>query len=118
MPRRPICAKLKADANSSNWREMLAFYCQQSSMEDIQMARQINEVCLRLIGIITERARFIEELRSVENIYAQKMADHLTEVQVKDDEKVNHMVTLTYELDLNARAKDVFGLKLKGTIDF
>ena len=118
MPRRPICAKLKADANSSNWRDMLAFYCQQASMEDIQMARQINEVCVRLVAIITERARFIQELESVENIYAQKMAEHLIEIQVKDDEKVNHLVTLTHELDLNTRGKDVFVLKLKGTINF
>ena len=118
MPRRPKCHQLKKDANSNNWPEMLTFYCQQASMESIQMARQINELCLRLVAIITERGRFIEELETVGNIYAQKMAEHLKEVQVKDDKKVEDMVTLVHELDLNARGMDVFVLKVRGVVDF
>ena len=108
MSRHPRCARLRDQAGSSNWREMVAFYCRQGSLEDIQMARQISELSQRWVGLMTERGRFIEELKSVDNLYAKKMIDHLTAVQEKDDVNLMHAFRLVDELDLSARSKDVF----------
>ena len=99
MPRWPTCAKLRNDANSSNWSEILAFYCHQASVEDIQMAREVNALSVRLVGIITERGRLSEELENVDNFFAKKTVEHLREVQTKDDQKVEHMVIMTEALD-------------------
>ena len=118
MPRRVRCAKLRNDANSNDWAEMVAFYCHQASLEDIQMAREVNAVCVKLVGIITERGRFIEELESVDNFFVNKTVEHLRELQIKDDQKVDHMVIMTEALDLSAHDKDVFVMKLKGVMDF
>ena len=118
MPRHPKCHKLRHDANSSNWAEMLVFYCRQASTEDIQIMRQISDLCVRLVGVITERRRFITELKTVDNLYTRKTIEHLREVQTKDDQKVMHMQIMVDDLDLSARSKDVFILKLKGEIDF
>ena len=82
------------------------------------MARQINSLCVRLVATITERGRLIQELETVDNLFADKMVEHLKALQTKDDQKVEHMVTMTTELDLSARDKDVFVMKLKGLIDF
>ena len=111
MPRHPKCHKLRHDANSSNWAEMLVFYYRQASTEDIQIARQISDWCVRLVGVINE-------LETVDNLYARKTVEHLREVQTKDDQKVMHMQIMVDDLDLSARSKDVFILKLKGEIDF
>ena len=118
MPRRVRCAKLRNDANSNDWAEMLAFYCHQASLKDIQMAREVNAVCVKLVGIITQRGRFTKELESVDNFFVNKTVEHLRELQRKDDQKVEHMVVMTNALDLSARDKDVFVMKLKGLIDF
>ena len=118
MPRHPKCAKLRDDANSNRWPEMLAFYCHRASVEDIQIAREINELCIKLSRVITERGRLIEELQTVENMYVKKTLEHLRESQLKDDQKFMHMETMKDELDLSARDKDVFILKLKGLMEF
>ena len=97
---------------------MLAFYCHEASMEEIQMAWQINSLCVRLVAIITERGRLIQELETVDNCFSEKMVEHLKALQTKDEQKVEHMVTMTAALDLSARDKDVFVMKLKGLINF
>ena len=118
MPRHPKCVKLRNDANSSNWQEMLVFYFRQASHEDVEMARQMSQLSVRLVSLMTERGRFIEELKTVDNFYAKKMADHPMEVQEKDDQKVTHMLMMVDQLDLSARSKDVFVLKLEGSLEF
>ena len=118
MSRRPKCDELRRAANSGKWSEMLVFYCLQSAGDDIQMAQQMNRLCGRLNAITRERLDFIEELESVGNMYAQKMAEFLREIQRGDNEKVARMQILTAELELNARNKDLFVQKLKGLMDF
>ena len=118
MPRHPKCAKLRTDANSNHWPEMLAFYFRQAASADVEIAREVNDLCMKLVNIMTERDRFIEELKSVDDRYAEKTVDHLKEIQVKDDQKVTHMGTMTYELDLSSRDKHVFIMKLNGSVDF
>ncbi|PWA51347.1 hypothetical protein CTI12_AA464330 [Artemisia annua] len=78
------------------------------SHEDVQIARQISELFRRWVALKTERGRFIEELKTVDNFYAKKMVEHLTAVQEKYDVKLMHVFTLVDELDLSARSKDVF----------
>lgn len=82
------------------------------------MARKISELSTKLVGLITERGHFIEELKTIDHFYARKMVDHLMEVQQKDDDKLNHMLIMVHELDLSARSKDVFILKLQGSLEF
>lgn len=118
MSRYPKCDKLRADAKCDDWAEMLAFYCRQDASQDIEIAREVNNVCVRLACTVTERGRFIEELKAVKNVYVRKFVEYFGEVQVKDDEKVTQMVNLTNDLDLISREKDVFNMKLKGVIDF
>lgn len=118
MSRRPKCDQLRNEANSNNWSEMLILYCRQRAIEDIQMAQQINGVCGRLLGVIRERASFIQELETVRNMYAQKTAEFLREVQAKDDQKLMQMRVMASELELTARNNDVFIMKLKGLMDF
>ena len=48
----------------------------------------MNGLCGRLFGVIRERAEFIDELETIGNIYAQKLAEYLREVQGKDDQKL------------------------------
>ena len=114
MSRQPRCDQLRAEANSNNWSEILVLYCRKASIEDIQMAQQVNAVCGRLLGVTRERANFIQELENVGNTYAQKTAEYLREVQRKDDQKIQEMRIMVAELELNARNNDVFIEKLKG----
>ena len=118
MSSRPKCDRLRANANSNNWSEMLVLYCRESSIEDIQMARQMGDLCGRLLNVTRERLSFIQELETVGNIYAQKTAEYLREMQAKDDQKVARMRLLAAELEHNARCTDIFIEKLKGVIDF
>ena len=118
MPRRPICDRLRGEANSNNWSEILILYCRQSSGEDIEMARQLNALYERLLNVTQERASFILELESVGNNYAQRTAQYLREVQGRDDQKVMQMRILAAELELNARNNDIFIERLKGLLDF
>ena len=97
---------------------MLVLYCRESSIEDIQMARQMGDLCGRLLNVTRERLSFIQELETVGNIYAQKTAEYLREVQAKDDQKLMQMRVMASELELNARNNDVFIMKLKGLMDF
>lgn len=82
------------------------------------MAQQMNALCGRLVGVTRERLTFIQELETVGNTYAQKMAEYLREVQAKDEQKVMQMRIMTAELELNARNNDLFIQKLKGLMDF
>ena len=118
MSRQPKCDELRAEANSKNWSEILVLYCRKASIEDIQMAQQMNALCGRLLGVTRERASFIEELQNVGNMYAQKTAEYLREVQAKDDQKVMQMRIMAAELELNARNHDLFIQKLKGLMHF
>ena len=118
MSRRPRCDQLRAEANSNNWSEMFVLYCRKAGIEDLQMAREMTTVCGRLVGVIRERAEFIGELETVGNMYAQKTAEYLREMQAKDQQKVLQMRMLAAELELNARNHDIFIQKLKGLMDF
>ena len=118
MPRRPICDRLRGEANSNNWSEILILYCRQSSGEDIELARQLIGLCGRLLNVTRERASFILELESVGNNYAQRTAEYLREVQGRDDQKVMQMRILAAELELNARNNEIFIQRLKGLLDF
>ena len=118
MSRRPKCDELRRASNSNNWSEMLVFYCLQSAGDDIQMAQQMNALCRRLLAITQERLSFIQELESVGNMYAQKTAEFLRDIQAGDDDKVRRMQIMGAELELNARNKDLFIQKLKGLMDF
>ena len=62
MSREPRCDQLRAEANSNSWSEILALYCRKASIENSQMAQQLNALCARLVGIGRERVAFIEEL--------------------------------------------------------
>lgn len=55
MSRRPRCQRLRDEANSSNWSEMLVLYCRQASGEDLQMAQQMTALAGRLVGITRVR---------------------------------------------------------------
>ena len=118
MSRRPKCEELRRAANSNNWSSMLVFYCLQSAGDDLQMAHQINTVCMRLNDVTRDRLTFIQELESVGNMHAQKTAEFLREIKARDYEKVARMQILVAELELNARNKDLFVQKLKGLLDF
>ncbi|PWA47846.1 hypothetical protein CTI12_AA432440 [Artemisia annua] len=115
MLRHPKCAKLRDEAKSNKWRDMLVFYCREGSHEDVQIARQISELSARWATLITERGRFIEELKTLDNFYAKKMVAHLTAVQEKYDVRLIHVFTLVDELDLSACSKDLFILRLQGS---
>ena len=118
MAMRPKCQQLRAEANSNSWSEILVLYCRQSSIEDIQMAQQMNAVCSRLAGVNRERVSFIQELENVGNTYAQKTVEYLKEVAARDEQKVLQMRLMVAELELNARNNDVFIMKLKGLMHF
>lgn len=118
MSRYPKCDQLRAQANSRSWSEILVCYCRQSSIENIQIAQQLNAVCARLAGVKRERCALILELETVGNTYAQKTAEYLREVEAKDEEKVTQMRILVAELELNARNNDVFIMKLQGLMHF
>ena len=75
-------------------------------------------LCGRLVGVNRERDTFIQELETVGNTYAKKMAEYLKEVQAKDEQKVLQMRFMVAELELNARNNDVFIMKLKCLMHF
>ena len=108
MPRRPKCDQLRVDSNSNNWSEMLVLYCRQCSGKDIQMAQHMTALAGTLVGVTRERSSFIQELESAGNLYAQKTAEYLREVQAKDDQKIMQMRIMAAELELNARNNDIF----------
>lgn len=118
MSRQPKCEQLRREANSNNWSEILVLYCQKASIEDIQMAQQMNALCSRLVGVTRERSSFMQELQNVGNTYAQKTLEYLREVQAKDDQKVMQMRIMAAEMELNAQNNDVFIQKLKGLMYF
>jgi hypothetical protein len=118
MSRHPRCDYLRAEANSKNWSEVFVLYCRKAAMEDLQMAQQMSALCGRLVAVSCERAEFILELETIGNIYAQKTAEYLREVQQRDDQKVMQMRIMAAELELNARNNDLFIQKLKGLMDF
>lgn len=108
MSRHPRCDQLRAESNSKNWSEAFVLYCRKAGTEDLQMAQQMNGLCGRLFGVIRERAEFIDELETIGNIYAQKLAEYLREVQGKDDQNLLQMRIMAAELELNARNHDLF----------
>lgn len=113
-----MCVKLRNDANSNKWSEMLIFYCRQAATEDIEIAREISKLSMKLVQVITERGRLIEELQTIENMYVEKTLEHLRQTQVKDDQKFMDMERVKDELDLSARDKHVFISKLTGETEF
>ncbi|GJS32403.1 hypothetical protein Tco_0530785 [Tanacetum coccineum] len=58
----PRCDELRRAANSQEWEAQFILYCHRAISEDSRVAREINDLCARMIAIIEERESFVDEL--------------------------------------------------------
>ncbi|GJY77083.1 hypothetical protein Tco_0482199 [Tanacetum coccineum] len=85
----PMCQELRDNAQSSDWIDMIGFYCRKSVVEDRK-------------GIIAP----------------EKAAEFLKETQVKDDAKLAKLHDLERQTELRAVEKELFIQNLLRNIPF
>ncbi|GKF17618.1 hypothetical protein Tco_0062536, partial [Tanacetum coccineum] len=107
------------DAGSSDWSDMLIFYCRRSATEDREFACRINTLRGELTVSYQERVYFVQLLETVKRVISpRKMAEFLNEVQLKDDQRLTQHENLERETELRAFEKKLFVQKLLRNVPF
>ncbi|GJY71241.1 hypothetical protein Tco_0474944 [Tanacetum coccineum] len=80
-----IYDELRNSARKLDWESQFILRCRREIVADLRLAREINALCTRVIAIVDERERFVDELDLLMGRYVpDKMADFMKEVQGKD----------------------------------
>ncbi|GJY68130.1 hypothetical protein Tco_0471112 [Tanacetum coccineum] len=119
MNMQPMITELRYSAQTSDWIDVLCYYCRRAASIDQKFARQINRLRGEMAVACENRMTLVEELEDVRGIIAPaKAAKFLKETQLKDDAKMEQLQDLERQMELRAVEKELFVQKLLRNVPF
>nr|GEU48823.1 hypothetical protein [Tanacetum cinerariifolium] len=84
--RRLLITELRCNVDSSDWIDVLSYFCQKAAAEDRRFATQLNTLHEEMANVCEKRMNLAYEPRSVKGtIVAGKAAEFMTDTLRKDD---------------------------------
>nr|GFB82033.1 hypothetical protein [Tanacetum cinerariifolium] len=68
MDRRPLITKLRYKADSSDWPDVLTYFCREAADEDRNIATKLNRLREEMLIIYKKKRNLVDELRSIRGI--------------------------------------------------
>nr|GEX16926.1 hypothetical protein [Tanacetum cinerariifolium] len=113
MDRRPMIIVIHSIVGSSDWTEVLRYFCHKAAAEDRRFSMQMNFCVRRLADVCEYRINLANELCSVRSVIAPvKAAKLLNDTLRKDEAKMAQLRELERQLELRALEKELFIQKL------
>ncbi|GJT34757.1 hypothetical protein Tco_0925176 [Tanacetum coccineum] len=86
MDRRPLITELRYKADSSDWIDVLSYFCQEAADEDRRIATKLNRLRKEILVICEKRRNLTDKLRSIRGIVlVGKSAEFVTDTLRKDN---------------------------------
>nr|GEV12931.1 hypothetical protein [Tanacetum cinerariifolium] len=111
--RRPMITELRSIVGSSDWTEVLRYFCRMAAAEDRRFAMQMNLVRQEVADVCEYKRNLSDELCSVKSVIApMKAYELLNDTLRKDEAKMAQLRELERQLELRALEKELFIQKL------
>ncbi|GJX78230.1 hypothetical protein Tco_0325041 [Tanacetum coccineum] len=119
MDRRPMIIELRYIVGSSDWTEVLRYFCRRAAAEDRRFAMRMNLLRQEIADVCEYRRNLADELCSVRSvIVAVKAVELLNDTLMKDEAKMAQLRELERQLELRALEKELFMQKLVQNVPF
>ncbi|GJY69325.1 hypothetical protein Tco_0472307 [Tanacetum coccineum] len=85
-PRRPLITELRYKADSSDWTDVLSYFCREAADEDRRIATKLNRLRKEILIVCEKRRNLVDELRSIRGIVVVgKAAEFIIDTLRKDN---------------------------------
>ncbi|GKE42366.1 hypothetical protein Tco_1469650 [Tanacetum coccineum] len=119
MDRRPMITELRSIVGSSDWTEVLRYFCRRAAAEDRRFTMRMNLLREEIADVCEYRRNLADELCSVRSVIAPvKAAELLNDTLRKDEAKMAQLRELERQLELRALEKELFIQKLVRNVPF
>ncbi|GJV76912.1 hypothetical protein Tco_1508496 [Tanacetum coccineum] len=108
MDRRLLITKLRHKADSSDWCDVLTYFCREAADEDRSIATKLNRLREEMLIIYEKRRNIANELRSVRGIVVvQKAAEFVADTVRKDNLQVAQLREIESQMEFRALEKEL-----------
>ncbi|GJY14886.1 hypothetical protein Tco_0385308 [Tanacetum coccineum] len=118
MDRRPLITEFRYKADSSDWTDVLAYFCREATDEDRRIATKLNRLREEILIVCEKRKNFADELKSIRGIVVVgKAVEFVTDTLRKDNVQVAQLREVESQMESRAFEKDLFIQKLVGNVE-
>ncbi|GJT48528.1 hypothetical protein Tco_0974685 [Tanacetum coccineum] len=105
---RSLITKLRYKAESSDWSNVLTYFCREAADEDINIATKLNRLREEMLIICEKRRNLMDELRSIRGIVVvQKAAEFVADTVRKDNLQVAQLREVESQMEFRALEKEL-----------
>ncbi|GJT61234.1 hypothetical protein Tco_1004767 [Tanacetum coccineum] len=119
MDRHPLVTELRYKADSSEWTDVLVFFCREAADEDREIATKLNRLREEMLVIREKRRNLADELRSIRGIVVvTKAAEFVSETVRKDNAQIEQLRGIESQMEVRALEKELHVQKIVGNIPY
>nr|GEZ07706.1 hypothetical protein [Tanacetum cinerariifolium] len=89
MDRRSLIMELRYKVDSSDWPDVLTYFCREAADENRNIATKLNRLCEEMLIIYEKRRNLVDELRSIRGIVVVQKATCVVKVMLSDELREN-----------------------------
>ncbi|GKF71383.1 hypothetical protein Tco_0207497 [Tanacetum coccineum] len=111
--------ELRYKAYSSEWTDVLVFFCREATDEDREIATKLNRLREEMLVIREKRRNLADELRSIRGIVVvTKAAEFVSETVRKDNAQIEQLRGIKSQMEVRALEKELHVQKIVGNIPY
>nr|GEU61565.1 hypothetical protein [Tanacetum cinerariifolium] len=115
MDRRLLITKLRYKVDSSDWTDVLSYFCREAADDDRRIAMKLNRLCEKMLIVCEKRRNLADELTSIRGIVVVgKATEFVTCTLRKDNAQVAQLCKVESQMEFRALKKELFIQKLVG----
>ncbi|GKB83789.1 hypothetical protein Tco_0950684 [Tanacetum coccineum] len=115
----PLIIELRYKADSSEWSDVLVFFCREVADEDIKIATKLNRLREEMLVIREKRSNLVDELRSIRGIVVVgKAAEFVSETVRKDNAQIEQLRGVESKMEVRALEKELHVQNIMGNIPY
>ncbi|GJR91987.1 hypothetical protein Tco_0215998 [Tanacetum coccineum] len=110
---RSLITELRYKADSSDWNDVLTYFCREAAYEDRKIATKLNRLREEMLIICEKRRNLMDELRSIKGIVVvEKAVEFVTDTVRKDNAQVAQLHGVESQMEFRALEKELHAMVL------